>query len=73
MNEKDNKQLVNKPSEAIEDLTVNEAEAGDVKGGPSYLKVKDIDGIVTDERPNPGVRTDYNPYITVDWVEEVRK
>jgi hypothetical protein len=69
MNEKENKQQPSKPSEAIEDLTVNEAEAEDVKGGPSYLKVKDVDGSVTDERPNPG----YNPYITVDWVEEVRK
>jgi hypothetical protein len=69
MKEKENQHHANEPSEAIEDLTVNEAEADDVKGGPNYLKIDGVDGVVTDERPNPG----YNPYITVDWVEEVRK
>jgi hypothetical protein len=73
MNEKENKQQMNQPSEAIEDLTVNEAEAEDVKGGPSYLKFKDIDGVIPPERSNSGAGTAYNPYVTVDYIEEIRK
>ena len=71
MNEKENKQQPNKPSEAIEDLTVNEADAENVKGGPSdvFVKVPVIVGESTDVRPNPDVRKLYNPYITVDYVE----
>jgi hypothetical protein len=70
MNEKENKQQMNQPSEAIEDLTVNEAEAEEVKGGPDYLKLKMIDGVIPPERSNSGA---YNPYITVDFLEEVPK
>jgi hypothetical protein len=68
MNEKENKQQPNKPSEAIEDLTVNEAEAEEVKGGPIYLQVDGVDGDVTDQRPKH-----YNPYITTDYIERTPK
>ena len=66
MNEKENKQQVNKPSEAIEDLTVNEADAEEVKGGPfnSFANYGDIKGESTD-RPNP--------YVTTDYIERMSK
>jgi hypothetical protein len=73
MSEKENKQQVNQPPEAIEDLTVNEAEAEDVKGGSSYLKFKDIDGVIPPERSNSGAGTAYNPFVTVDSLEEIPK
>ena len=73
MNKKENKQQPNKPSEAIEDLTVNEAEAEEVKGGPNYLKIPEFDGVIPPERSNSGARTAYNPYVTVDFVEEIPK
>ena len=60
MKEKENKQQPNKPSEAIEDLTVNEAEAEEVKGGPNWPSVKMLDSVIgvdTDVTPNPDVRT----------------
>jgi hypothetical protein len=62
MNEKETKQQLNEPSEAIEDLTVNEAEAEEVKGGifNAYLQIRDVDGESTDARPNPYVTTDYD-------------
>lgn len=59
MNEKDTKQQLNKPSEAIEDLTVNEVDAEEVKGGPHFFDVF-LDGppdVTKDARPNPDVRT----------------
>jgi hypothetical protein len=73
MKEEENKQQANQPSEAIEDLTVNEAEAEEVKGGPDYLKIDGVDGVIPPERSNSGVRTTYNPYVTVDYVERTPK
>jgi len=71
MNETENEQQANKPSEAIEDLTVNEAEAEEVKGGPHFFDV--FPDLTEDVRPNPDVRTVYNPYITVDYIERTPK
>ena len=73
MNEKENKQQMNQPSEAIEDLTVKEAEAEEVKGGPNYLKIPEFDGVIPPESSNSGARTAYNPYVTVDFLEEIPK
>jgi len=75
MNENENKQQLNKPSEAIEDLTVKEADAEEVKGGPTdvFLRLDGVDGPTTDVRPNPDVRKLYNPYITVDYGERTPK
>src|SRR5262245_13383061 len=75
MNEKETKQQLNKPAEAIEDLTVKEADAEEVKGGPTdvFLRLDGVDGPSTDVRPNPGVRTAYNPYVTVDYAERTPK
>jgi hypothetical protein len=66
MNEKENKQQINKPSEIIEDLTVNEAEAEEVKGGPLvdyFLHVDGVDGESASER--------LNPYVTTDYIERI--
>ena len=54
MKEKENKQQVNKPSDAIEDLTLNETEAEDVKGGlfETFAKISDIKGELPPESPN---------------------
>lgn len=49
MNEKEIKQQVNKPAEVIEDLTLNETEMENVKGGPTdYLL--ELDGIKGESR-----------------------
>lgn len=46
MKKQDNRKA-NDQQSVIEDLTVNEAEAAEVKGGPIYLKVEGITGDVT--------------------------
>jgi hypothetical protein len=72
MTEKENNQ-----QNIIEDLTVNEAEAEEVKGGIAHFS--ELAGIRTeirteeDVRPNPDVRTVYNPYITADYIERTPK
>lgn len=66
MKEKENKQQVNKPSEAIEDLTVNEAQAEDVKGG--IASFSELAGITTEV--NAAKR---NPYVTTDYIERMPK
>jgi hypothetical protein len=66
MTEKENNQ-----QNIIEDLTVNEAEAEEVKGGPHFFDV--FPDLTEDVRPNPDVRTVYNPYITVDYIERTPK
>lgn len=45
MNEQNN-QEANNQQPVIEDLTVNENQAGEVKGGPIFMKVEGIDGSV---------------------------
>ena len=46
---KQDKQEINNLQPLIEDLTVNEAEAAEVKGGPYYLKLESVTGDVTDK------------------------
>ena len=44
---KQDKQEINNPEPVIEDLTVNEAHAAEVKGGPQCVTVTDVDGVST--------------------------
>ena len=44
---KQDKQEINNPQPVIEDLTVNQDQAAEVKGGPIYIKVEGVDGDVT--------------------------
>jgi hypothetical protein len=63
MNETENEQQANQPSEAIEDLTVKEGDAEEVKGGPNWPSVKMLDSVIgvdTDVAPNPDLRTGYD-------------
>ena len=48
MREKD-KQEINNPQPMIEDLTVNEDQTAEVKGGPIYLRLEGVYGDVTDK------------------------
>ena len=55
MTEKENNQ-----QNIIEDLTVNEAEAEEVKGGPIYMKIEGIEGSVTNSSLGSGVKAGYD-------------
>lgn len=57
MSEKETNQQLNKPAEAIEDLTLNETEMENVKGGPSdYLLT--LDGVKGESKS--AVKTGYD-------------
>ena len=55
MTEKENNQ-----QNIIEDLTVNEAEAEEVKGGPIYVKIDGVDGSVTHSSLGSAVKAGYD-------------
>jgi hypothetical protein len=46
MNQKDNCEA-NNTQILIEDLTINENETAEVKGGPIYMQIDGVDGSVT--------------------------